>query len=228
MLPIFVAPTPLEHWCPANAGCITLRDGLFQLQQSAGLIVELRLVDGIYNESTSGGAISSELLAFGLETTASQITILGDGAAVLQHPSSATWPMLQVTQNAPAVRVSGIQFHGSHHAPAIILRGSSLELDGCTLYNNSAGGVVVESGGSIAITNSRFSSNGAYDVNATGHVNGGALKIVGGSDATIDNCTFFNNTALDGGAIYTVDTAGLSSKQNPLRVTRTLFDQNTH
>eukprot|EP00966_Prymnesium_polylepis_P099046 2293861-Prymnesium_polylepis.1 len=91
--------------------------------------------------------------------------------------------------------------------------------------------------GSITISRCNFTNNG-WGVAGVQAFNGGGLKLVGVTEATVDDCFFVNNSATNGRAIYvaaaalssngsTVDRVGEAASQPyPLRVTRTLFKLN--
>lgn len=78
-----------------------------------------------------------------------------------------------------------------------------LQIDGCTFTNNSAtynGGAIDLASGNGQINNSAFTNNSAGGPGAQGQ--GGAVSVGANNYLTVDRCSFSNNTAYGGGAIY--------------------------
>lgn len=82
-----------------------------------------------------------------------------------------------------------------------------MSIGSCTFENNQAefaGGVYMMNLGSLEINNSQFNNNSSMQ-------NGGAIGVdIGSTKTTLNNCTFSNNTAVNGGAI------GFYNSQVPL------------
>ena len=116
--------------------------------------------------------------------------------------------------------------HRSHDGGAIVVKSTeaspaTLSVADCIFEDNEAntgGGVRIEAGGMLTVTNSEFEGNRATFANCCG---GGALMGVGDATLRVTNCTFERNSArIDGGAIL-VEAGGT------LTATGSTFRENT-
>jgi len=86
----------------------------------------------------------------------------------------------------------------------ILLNNGILNISDCVLSNNRAvyGGAFINSGGTVTITNSAFTSNMAH--NYSDYNTGGAIynALAGPGSITIQESTFSGNSGSDGGAIF--------------------------
>ena len=85
---------------------------------------------------------------------------------------------------------------------------SDNKITGGTFSGNTAyfGGAIQQRSGTMTVTGAMFSGNStsgeATETYPTGNA-GGAIELHEGAEASIDQCTFQNNSALRGGAVYT-------------------------
>lgn len=105
------------------------------------------------------------------------------------------------------VNIEGLSFinaYGSEGGAITIDNNSSLILNKCTLFNNSAsgyGGAILNLGGKLTINNSLINSNHGSQ--------GGAIRNTG--NLLIENSTIVNNSAIYGGVIYNLNTCILNN-----------------
>ncbi len=107
------------------------------------------------------------------------------------------------------VRNTTFEGNNATFGASIYDEGAKIIVDNCTFNDNNALGVgspgtsstqagailVMSSGASATITDSKFNRNTA--------ITGGAVSFAGvGEDSLIEGCIFTNNTASDGGAVY--------------------------
>ena len=116
--------------------------------------------------------------------------------------------------------------HRSHDGGAIVVKSTeaspaTLTVTDCIFEDNAAntgGGIRIEAGGRLIVTDSEFEGNRATFANCCG---GGALMGVGNATLRVTNCTFErNSSAHSGGAIY-VEAGGT------LMTTESTFRENT-
>ena len=92
----------------------------------------------------------------------------------------------------------------------LVLAGNYNIVDNCYFAHNSAandGSALGTQSKHNIIKNSVFEHN--YAIKTTSTKQRGTLNVLeGGSNITIDNCTFFNNTNVHGGAIYVLTSSG--------------------
>ncbi|MBZ9570049.1 right-handed parallel beta-helix repeat-containing protein [Methanobrevibacter sp. TMH8] len=129
------------------------------------------------------------------------------------------------------------------YAGAIYNSGNNLEIKNCTFTNNTAtsyGGAIYSYGNNLEIKNCTFTNNRANHAGAiysqssnfkvigsiftnnranSGNYYGGAIFDIYGSNSTLTNCNFTNNTAGWGGAIFYYLT-------NDVTITNTTFEDN--
>lgn len=90
---------------------------------------------------------------------------------------------------------------------AMALMYSDNTITGGTFSGNTAyfGGAIQQNGGTMTVTGAMFSGNStsgeATETYPTGNA-GGAVELHQGAEAVIEQCTFQNNSALRGGAVY--------------------------
>ncbi len=90
---------------------------------------------------------------------------------------------------------------------AMALMYSENTITGGTFSGNTAyfGGAIQQNGGTMSVTGAMFSGNStsgeATETYPAGNA-GGAIELHQGAEASIDQCTFQNNSALRGGAVY--------------------------
>ena len=88
------------------------------------------------------------------------------------------------------ITIFNISFVSSTGSAIYIVDGVSLQIDHCNFSNNSAGSL-------FALSSSVYSTNSVFSQNTEG-----ALFIKESSEATFYNCTFADNSAFEGGALY--------------------------
>jgi len=146
------------------------------------------------NSAQSGGAIFND--AFGNPTITNCIFIenYASGFGGI-HPGGGA-----IFNDLGNPIIASCTFHGNSTGEqgGAIYSGPSLIIEGCIFSGNSAdrGGAIRLQGG--LINNCVFYGNAADD----GFRNGGGIYMPGGSSATVSNCTFFMNSAEQGGAIW--------------------------
>jgi len=136
----------------------------------------------------------------GLPSITSQITINGHGATIARA-SGDPFRILHVASggNLTLTNVTITNGNaGSNPGGGIMNSGGTLNITNSTLYSNTAylGGGVMNNGGTLNITTSTLSGNtGSY-----GGYGGGVCS--GGGALNITNSTLSGNTAANGGGIY--------------------------
>ena len=209
-----VAPPGVQ--CGAALACITLEEALrYARHEAAGLVTHLHLLDGTYAlgdaAATVGGrrallSGASEGATFDASTAAHEIHIVGGGGAVLEAAASS---MFTITAGGPHLVLSGVILTGSNKAPAIVMKGGSLELLEVTFESNPAGAIQIEGDATVEARECTFVSNGVSNGRPSLAEGGGAILALGGQ-MTMAACVLSDNVAADGGALLARGTASVA------------------
>ncbi len=166
-----------------------------------------------------------ELVTAGIEGTAS--THYSGGFSIDTAGTSATFPVVI----EPAPGVSDPILDGAHANTVLtVTNNMHLVIDGVTIQNGNANslpggaGIINDSGGTLTVNGSTFTTNSGWDGGAIDNGDGiGSDTSVSGT-LTVNGSTFTNNTATDnGGAIDN----GNYSGSGTLTVTDSTFSGNT-
>ena len=200
---------PSTDNCIGSGACVSFLDGLARLrhQSIAGLIVELALDPGTYDDVTSGGVISDGLRTLDNTVLASEVLITSSAATsdtaspVLVGPSSANASILILTEGAISNHsLSGLRLtlRGSDPSAAVTVAGGVLLVDACT-FDANPGGAVLMTGGTALISSSTFTANGVLNV-----TQGGAIQMACGSACSLEasDSIFSGNLGAQGGALF--------------------------
>ena len=192
---------------PAQAATITV-DSLADGRVNDGACTLREAITNANADSTAGSAdcaagsgadtisfsvTGTIILTFGqLPPIAQNLTITGPGASLLtisgNNASRVLWVNAGVTFDLSGVTVANGSMSGSARCWGSVPPDEMV-------YGACGGGVFVDDGGSLTVTDSTFSDNGA------GLRGGGIFTSYGGS-LTVTNSTFSDNTADVGGGIY--------------------------
>ena len=205
---------PSTDSCIGSGACVSFLDGLARLrhQSIAGLIVELALDPGTYDDVTSGGVISDGLRTLDNTVLASEVLITSSAATsdtaspVLVGPSSANASILILTEGAISnhslsglrLTLRGLKLTGSDPSAAVTVAGGVLLVDACT-FDANPGGAVLMTGGTALISSSTFTANGVLNV-----TQGGAIQMACGSTCSLEasDSIFSGNLGAQGGALF--------------------------
>ena len=143
------------------------------------------------------------------------LTILGPGAGVLALNAADTRQIMAVGNGE--LRISGLTLrNGNANSAAAIYNGDTLRVTRCTFSSNRclSSASAIESNGVLQVTESTFDNNlsnsgtgPAIKCNGATTISGSTFRAnVGGAIAalkptTIENCTFYGNSASNGGAL---------------------------
>lgn len=163
-----------------------------------GLPIVIHIANGTYQ--LNGNAPE---MMFDVETTASEVRLIGDGGAELFAQGTA--PLLTVSTGAPPVVLSGLVIRG-----LVVVRSGSAMIDRCRFEGSSArtSGLFVRDG-SVRVQQSEFLgdvtqleggainvSGGTLDmVDSTLTVVGGALNVCCSGHARVQQTVFVDNRA---------------------------------
>jgi hypothetical protein len=227
----------------ADSGVGSLRQAVINANAHAGTDVIQFKVTGTVNLSAASGPLSisdnlkidgpgqGKLTIDGGQAT--RVFAIGGGAAVtIDNLTIANGAANDSVLTSPVV---GLGFTGGG---GILVSGGSLTVDSCALSDNLAHGaflpdtsappgaiggaiLVLNTNSSLKIRNSTFVGNQAVGTVA----GGGAIAEALGSTATVDNCTFSQNTTT--GLILSLGGALASDAEATLRVNQSRFINNT-
>ena len=215
---LIVAPLPLEATCPVGAVSQTFADALAMLQDPslAGLVVELRMLSGTFDNATSGelggsartlGAaiVASEVRVTSHESVPTRRELVAEGAAdaagvdrapvVIRAADESGVSILTIEAGAPPLAFDGISLENSRGAAAVTINGGVVDIRACAFRHNRAAALLVSGTGRVAVHDSDFTNNGHAAAQ------GGAVQVAGGQ-VDIDHSTFTGNSAAQGGAIH--------------------------
>ena len=170
-------------------------------------------------------ALTGRLNIGASENDARDITLTGNGFAITKKASFGSTGMIRVFPGS-SLTIDGLTVDGGKQSgPALIWgqsgnpSGGSIALirtvvkNGLATTNNSGSGVNFEMSGSFSVTDCVFKSN-------TGANAGGAIRIsTNATNAVISGTAFTENSANNGGAIY--------SNCNGMTISNCTFTQNT-
>ncbi len=209
----WVTPNPASYPATLDAG------GLGRvIYITAGVTVTLDGLRILNGAGDTGGGIWSEALTLTIRNS----TVASSAARSLASPSFSKGGGIYscggdlVVENSRIVSNSADYDGGGVYAAAVTLQ--NVELLGNRSGEN--GGAVCSYYGPVAIRNSDFVNNAAWDNDPYDSNNGGALHIYGGSVAVLEGSTFVGNTA-DGFA------GGVYARETTLSMTRNLFQDNS-
>jgi hypothetical protein len=143
------------------------------------------------------------------------VTILGPGAAVLALSGGDTRQIMSVGNGE--LRISGLTLrNGNTNSAAAIYNADTLRVTRCTFSSNRclSTASAIESNGVLQVTESTFDNNlsnsgtgPAIKCNGATTISGSTFRAnVGGAitalkSTTVENCTFYGNSASNGGAL---------------------------
>jgi hypothetical protein len=135
-----------------------------------------------------------------LDNATEPIDIDGPGSTLLTIDGNNLGPVFEVDSGTQAT-ITGLEIaEASGGGEGAIYDFGALSLENCTIAGSAGSGVNVL--GSADLTDCTISDAGQY--------NGGGVAVEAGAQATIDGCTFNDDTAVNGSAIFNNGTTTVS------------------